>query len=194
MGLKQNTKWKYDVGVPDSVIAYLAFINDTATASSNPAEKAEAKRMFTVFNDTLTKLTTPGVQPDKQLDFQPHLADLSDCDSTYVGGENSPYRMVTRVLDPVEGSSKSLLEVVAFGPRHDMWVYKQASKNIKRPVGQRMPAHTVNVPLPGSLRRSQPKPPQLPQPKQPPVNIEPHPTAPVGVSPESNQSEITYDR
>lgn len=76
--------------------------------------------------------------PTKPLDFESHMADLSDCDSTYVGADpydKPPIRIVSRDLRPTHPGTITRREIVAIGPRRDSQAYKMAAQRLDRPVG-----------------------------------------------------------
>ncbi|MFF8914196.1 hypothetical protein ACF08M_12930 [Streptomyces sp. NPDC015032] len=76
--------------------------------------------------------------PTKPLDYSPHFADLSDCDTTYVGAdpyEKPPLRIVSRDIRPSRPDGITRREIVAIGARQDSKVYRVAGQRLGRPVG-----------------------------------------------------------
>ncbi|WP_405824608.1 hypothetical protein OG705_30185 [Streptomyces sp. NBC_00838] len=76
--------------------------------------------------------------PTKPLDYNPHFADLSDCDTTYVGSdpyEKPPLRIVSRDIRPSRPDGVTRREIVAIGSRQDSEVYRIAGERLGRPVG-----------------------------------------------------------
>ncbi|MEV7953008.1 hypothetical protein [Streptomyces sp. NPDC088141] len=76
--------------------------------------------------------------PTKPLDCNPHFADLSDCDTTYVGAdpyEKPPLRIVSRDIRPSRPDGITRREIVAIGARQDSKVYRVAGQRLGRPVG-----------------------------------------------------------
>lgn len=76
--------------------------------------------------------------PTKPLDYNPHFADLSDCDTTYVGAdpyEKPPLRIVSRDIRPERSDGITRREIVAIGARRDSEVYRIAGQRLGRPVG-----------------------------------------------------------
>ncbi|MFD7668090.1 hypothetical protein [Streptomyces sp. NPDC059788] len=76
--------------------------------------------------------------PTKPLDHNPHFADLSDCDATYVGAdpyEKPPLRIVSRDIRPSRPDGITRREIVAIGARQDSKVYRVAGQRLGRPVG-----------------------------------------------------------
>ncbi|MGW3971050.1 hypothetical protein ACWEFD_17345 [Streptomyces ardesiacus] len=76
--------------------------------------------------------------PTKPLDYNPHFADLSDCDTTYVGAdpyEKPPLRIVSRDIRPSHPDGITRREIVAIGARQDSKVYRVAGQRLGRPVG-----------------------------------------------------------
>ncbi|KOT57094.1 MULTISPECIES: hypothetical protein [Streptomyces] len=76
--------------------------------------------------------------PTKPLDYNPHFADLSDCDTTYVGAdpyEKPPLRIVSRDIRPSRPDGITRREIVAIGARQDSKVYRITGERLGRPVG-----------------------------------------------------------
>ncbi|MEU7156117.1 hypothetical protein AB0A98_06685 [Streptomyces chrestomyceticus] len=76
--------------------------------------------------------------PTKPLDYNPRFADLSDCDSTYVGAdpyEKPPLRIVSRDIRPSRPNGITRREIVAIGARQDSKVYRIAGQRLGRPMG-----------------------------------------------------------
>ncbi len=76
--------------------------------------------------------------PTKPLDYDSRFADLSDCDTTYVGAdpyEKPPLRIVSRDLRPSRPGGVTPREIVAIGQRQDSQVYRTAGRRLGRPVG-----------------------------------------------------------
>lgn len=76
--------------------------------------------------------------PTKPLDYDSRFADLSDCDTTYVGAdpyEKPPLRIVSRDLRPEEPGGVTRRQIVAIGARQDSQVYRVAGHRLARPVG-----------------------------------------------------------
>ena len=76
--------------------------------------------------------------PTKPLDFDPHFADLSDCDTTYLGAdpyEKPPLRIVSRDLRPQTPGGITRREIIAIGPRRESQVYRIAGQRLGRPIG-----------------------------------------------------------
>lgn len=76
--------------------------------------------------------------PTKPLDFNPDFADLSDCDTTYVGAdpyEKPPYRIVSRDIPPETPTGITRRQVIAIGERQGSEVYRIAGDRLRRPVG-----------------------------------------------------------
>ncbi|MEU0942495.1 hypothetical protein ABZ379_06820 [Streptomyces canus] len=76
--------------------------------------------------------------PTKPLDYNPHFADLSDCDTTYVGAdpyEKPPLRIVSRDIWPRRSDGITRREIVAIAARQDSKVYRVAGQRLGRPVG-----------------------------------------------------------
>lgn len=76
--------------------------------------------------------------PTKPLDYSAHFADLSDCDTTYVGAdpyEKPPLRIVSRDIRPSRPDGITRREIVAIGARQDSKVYRVAGQRLGRPVG-----------------------------------------------------------
>jgi hypothetical protein len=76
--------------------------------------------------------------PTKPLDFDPRFADLSDCDTTYVGAdpnEKPPLRIVSQ--DSPSSTKPGLVwrDIIVVGPRQDSRVYEIAGERLGRPVG-----------------------------------------------------------
>ncbi|MGW0579854.1 hypothetical protein ACWD25_28685 [Streptomyces sp. NPDC002920] len=76
--------------------------------------------------------------PTKPLDYNAHIADLSDCDTTYVRAdpyEKPPLRIVSRDIRPSRPDGITRREIVAIGARQDSKVYRVAGQRLGRPVG-----------------------------------------------------------
>jgi hypothetical protein len=76
--------------------------------------------------------------PTKPLDYDSRFADLSDCDTTYVGAdphEKPPLRIVSRDVRPEPPGGITRREIVAIGARRDSEVYRTAGQRLERPVG-----------------------------------------------------------
>lgn len=76
--------------------------------------------------------------PTKPLDYDSRFADLSDCDTTYVGAdphEKPPLRIVSRDVRPEPPGGITRREIVAIGARRDSEVYRTAGQRLGRPVG-----------------------------------------------------------
>lgn len=76
--------------------------------------------------------------PTKPLDYDSRFADLSDCDTTYVGAdpyEKPPLRIVSRDLRPERPGGITRREVVAIGQRRESEVYRTAGHRLGRPIG-----------------------------------------------------------
>lgn len=76
--------------------------------------------------------------PTKPLDFDSRFADLSDCDTTYVGAdpyEKPPLRIVSRDLRPERPGGITRREIIAIGPRRESEVYRTAGHRLGRPIG-----------------------------------------------------------
>ncbi|WP_327357865.1 hypothetical protein [Streptomyces sp. NBC_01304] len=76
--------------------------------------------------------------PTKPLDHNPHFADLSDCDTTYVGAdpyEKPPLRIVSRDIRPSRPDGITRREIVAIGARQNSNVYRIAGQRLGRPTG-----------------------------------------------------------
>lgn len=76
--------------------------------------------------------------PTKPLDYNPQFADLSDCDTTYVGAdpyEKPPLRIVSRDIRPSRSDGITRREILAIGARQDSKVYRVAGQRLRRPVG-----------------------------------------------------------
>lgn len=76
--------------------------------------------------------------PTKPLDYNPQFADLSDCDTTYVGAdpyEKPPLRIVSRDIRPSRSDGITRREIVAIGARQDSKVYRVAGQRLRRPMG-----------------------------------------------------------
>lgn len=76
--------------------------------------------------------------PTKPLDYNRHFADLSDCDTTYVGAdayEKPPLRIVSRDIRPEQPDGITRREIVAIGARRDSEVYRIAGQRLGRPIG-----------------------------------------------------------
>ncbi|MFK0154212.1 hypothetical protein ACIQVK_19330 [Streptomyces sp. NPDC090493] len=76
--------------------------------------------------------------PTKPLDYNPHFADLSDCDTTYVGVapyEAPPLRIVSRDIRPSRADEITRREIVAIGARQNSKVYRVAGQRLGRPLG-----------------------------------------------------------
>lgn len=77
-------------------------------------------------------------EPTKALEYDSRFADLSDCDSTYVGAdpyEKPPLRIVSRDVPPLKPGGSIRREIIAVGPRQDSKVYHVAGSRLGRPVG-----------------------------------------------------------
>lgn len=108
-------------------------MNEAALAQ--PGSQAEALLEATII--MLSRLNGRR-HPTKPLDFADHMADLSDCDSTYVGAdphEKPPLRIVSRDLRPSHPGTITRREIVAIGPRADSQAYRTAAARLDRPVG-----------------------------------------------------------
>ncbi|MEU3050517.1 hypothetical protein ABZ705_29110 [Streptomyces sp. NPDC006984] len=71
--------------------------------------------------------------PTKPLDYNLHFADLSDCDTTYVGAdpyEKPPLRIVSRDIRPSRPDGITRREIVAIGARQDSKVYRIAGQRL----------------------------------------------------------------
>ena len=76
--------------------------------------------------------------PTKPLDYDSRFADLSDCDTTYVGVdpyEKPPLRIVSRDIRPESPGGITRREIIAIGQRRDSEVYRIAGQRLGRPVG-----------------------------------------------------------
>lgn len=76
--------------------------------------------------------------PTKPLDYDSRFADLSDCDTTYVGAdpyEKPPLRIVSRDIRPEQPGGITRREIVAIGARRDSEVYHVAGQRLQRPIG-----------------------------------------------------------
>ncbi|MFJ9900592.1 hypothetical protein ACIQPR_45425 [Streptomyces sp. NPDC091280] len=76
--------------------------------------------------------------PTKPLNYDPRFADLSDCDTTYVGADSHakpPLRIVSRDIRPSRSDGITRREIVAIGARQDSKVYRVAGQRLGRPMG-----------------------------------------------------------
>lgn len=77
-------------------------------------------------------------EPTKELTYDSRFADLSDCDTTYVGAdpnEKPPLRIVTIDTPSTDPSGHIERDVVVIGPRADSQVYHVAGQRLGRTPG-----------------------------------------------------------
>lgn len=76
--------------------------------------------------------------PTKPLDYDSRFADLSDCDTTYVGAdpyEKPPLRIVSRDIRPDTPGGITRREIIAIGAREQSKVYRTTGQRLGRPIG-----------------------------------------------------------
>lgn len=107
---------------------------------SRKAQKQTHGRDEALFEATIVMLHRLNGRrhPTKPLDYDSRFADLSDCDTTYVGAdpyEKPPLRIVSRDIPPRQHGGITQRKIIAIGPRQDSQVYRVAGQRLDRKPG-----------------------------------------------------------
>jgi hypothetical protein len=120
-----------------------AFKNDLRRLHEQALEKPGGPegRVVRVALSALEDLQSGRENGTHTLNFMTTHADLSDCETTYIGPDpvrRPTHRLIWRELPPAGPGRLPRRQIIALGPRDGAEIYREVGRRLDRPIGVRL--------------------------------------------------------